>query len=49
MIPHHSRAILLCEQSNITDLEIKDLCGEIVESQQQEIDQMKDILQRLGN
>jgi len=49
MIPHHSRAILLCEQSNITDPEIKDLCGEIVESQQQEIDQMKDILQRLGN
>ena len=33
MIPHHSGAILMCEQANIKDPEIKSLCGEIIESQ----------------
>lgn len=47
MIPHHSRAILVCEQSNITDPEIIALCDQIVQSQQEEIDQMNDILERL--
>jgi len=47
MIPHHSRAILVCEQSDITDPEIVALCGEIVESQQREIDQMRAILERM--
>ncbi|WBB94870.1 DUF305 domain-containing protein [Solwaraspora sp. WMMA2059] len=46
MIPHHSRAILVCERSDITDPEIIELCGQIVETQQEEIDQMKQILQR---
>ena len=46
MIPHHSAAILMCEQAEITDPEIKDLCGEIVSSQQREIDQMKRIIAR---
>ena len=46
MIPHHSRAILMCQESDITDPEIKDLCQEIVSSQQKEIDQMKSILER---
>lgn len=46
MIPHHSGAILMCEQSNITDPEIKSLCGEIIESQKREIDQMKQIMKR---
>ncbi|MFL0411176.1 DUF305 domain-containing protein [Microbacterium paludicola] len=49
MIPHHSRAILVCEQSNITDSEIVTLCEQIVQSQQEEIDQMKDILERLND
>jgi hypothetical protein len=47
MIPHHSGAILMCEQSTITDPEIQQLCQGIIESQQQEIDQMKGILERL--
>lgn len=47
MIPHHSGAILMCQESNITDAEIKQLCGEIVKSQEQEIQQMKDILNRI--
>ncbi|WP_233563840.1 DUF305 domain-containing protein [Cryobacterium tepidiphilum] len=46
MIPHHSRAILVCQESNITDPEIVSLCQEIVKSQQREINQMKDILKR---
>lgn len=41
MIPHHSGAILMCEQAAIQDAEIKDLCKTIISSQQQEIDQMK--------
>ena len=47
MIPHHSGAILMCEQASIQDPEIKTLCVSIIESQQAEIDQMEAILQRL--
>lgn len=47
MIPHHSSAILMCEQSSITDPEIIELCGEIVQTQKDEIAQMKAILERL--
>jgi hypothetical protein len=47
MIPHHAGAILMCEQSPISDAEIKGLCQSIITSQQSEIDQMKAILDRL--
>jgi hypothetical protein len=47
MIPHHSGAILMCEQASIQDPEIQSLCASIIESQQEEIDQMEAILQRL--
>lgn len=46
MIPHHSRAILVCQESDLTDPEIIELCNGIVSSQQAEIDQMKAILGR---
>ena len=46
MIPHHSRAILVCQESDITDPEIEELCTEIVDTQQKEITQMKSILER---
>src|SRR5512145_200285 len=36
MIPHHSGAILMCEQSSIQDPEIQELCGTIISSQQAE-------------
>lgn len=49
MIPHHSRALLVCQESDITDPEIIDLCKGIVESQQREIDQMQAILERYGS
>jgi uncharacterized protein (DUF305 family) len=47
MIPHHAGAILICERAPIQDAEIKKLCGEIISSQQREMDQMKSILARL--
>lgn len=46
MIPHHSGAILMCREASIHDPEIKTLCGEIIQSQAREIDQMKAILAR---
>ena len=48
MIPHHSAAVLMCEQASISDPEIKTLCGNIVSSQTSEIRQMRAILQRKG-
>ena len=47
MIPHHSGAILMCEQASIRDSEIKRLCQGIVEGQASEIDQMKRMLRDL--
>jgi len=46
MIPHHSSAILMCEQANITDPEIEMLCDDIIKAQQEEIDLMKEMLKR---
>lgn len=46
MIPHHSGAILMCEQSAITDAEISSLCDQIIKSQKEEITQMQAILRR---
>ena len=47
MIPHHSGAILMCsENENLTDPEVLNLCGEIIKSQEAEINQMRDILHR---
>lgn len=47
MIPHHSGAVLMCEQASISDPEIVALCGQIIEGQKREIAQMKLILDRL--
>ena len=49
MIPHHSSAILMCEETELQDQELIDLCDEIVQTQKEEIDQMKDIMERLQN
>lgn len=46
MIPHHSGAILMCQESELTDPEIIKLCDGIIKGQTQEIDQMKAILER---
>jgi hypothetical protein len=48
MIPHHSGAILMCREAQISDPEIKDLCEtDIIPSQRKEVEQMKAILARL--
>lgn len=47
MIPHHAGAILMCQETDLTDPELKRLCEEIVASQQKEIDQMKAKLREL--
>jgi uncharacterized protein (DUF305 family) len=46
MIPHHSGAILMCEQASITDPEIVTLCRNIIEAQKKEIAQMEAMLAR---
>jgi len=47
MIPHYSSAILMCERASIQDAGIQELCETIVKTQQEEIDQMTTILERL--
>jgi uncharacterized protein (DUF305 family) len=47
MIPHHAGAILMCQQASVEDREIKQLCGNIISSQQAEIDLMKAKLDEL--
>lgn len=46
MIPHHSGAILMCQEAELTDPEIIKLCDGIIKGQKQEIDEMKAILER---
>ena len=47
MIPHHSGAILMCEQADITDPELRKLCDDIIANQQKEIAVMKARLEEL--
>ena len=47
MIPHHAGAILMCNEAELEDEEIKELCRNIVEGQQAEIDFMKSKLESL--
>jgi hypothetical protein len=47
MIPHHSGAILMCEEAPLRDAGVRDLCQRIIVSQQAEIQEMKDKLAQL--
>ncbi|MEO7989276.1 MAG: DUF305 domain-containing protein [Chryseolinea sp.] len=47
MIPHHAGVILMCNEANITDPEIKKLCEEIVSGQKKEIELMKSKLEKI--
>ena len=49
MIPHHSGAILMCQQATLQDPELKRLCDEIVRGQQQEIEQLTKKLRELNS
>ena len=49
MIPHHSSAILSSQHADLKDPEVKELSKKIIESQQKEIEQMKEMIQRLKN
>ncbi len=46
MIPHHSGAILMCEEASLSDPEIVALCRDIVASQKAEIAKMEELLAR---
>ncbi|HHP7231244.1 MAG TPA: DUF305 domain-containing protein [Xenococcaceae cyanobacterium] len=45
MIPHHAAAILVCQQSSITNPRIEELCTEIVQTQKEEIRIMKALME----
>ena len=47
MIPHHSSAILTSKHADIKDPEVKKLSEQIIKSQEEEILQMRMILQRM--
>ena len=49
MIPHHSIAILTSERANLSDPRTRDLAGRIIETQRQEIAEMKMLIQDLEN
>lgn len=46
MIPHHSGAILMCEQANLSDPQLLGLCADIIKSQREEIGQLETWLAR---
>jgi peptidoglycan/LPS O-acetylase OafA/YrhL len=46
MIPHHAGAILMCEEAQLDDADLKALCESIIASQQAEIDLMRSKLQQ---
>jgi hypothetical protein len=46
MYPHHSSAIVMCEEASISNTEIAKLCCEFVKAQKAEFAQMQKILAR---
>jgi len=44
MIPHHASAVLMCERASLSNIEVQTLCQKIIESQREEISQMKAML-----
>lgn len=46
MIPHHSGAILMCEEAPVSDPNIQALCQRIIASQREEISEMRALLER---
>jgi uncharacterized protein (DUF305 family) len=48
MIPHHSSAILTSENADISDPEVKNLSLQIIETQREEIAEMKELLKKIA-
>lgn len=48
MIPHHSSAIMVSKQADIKDPEVKKLSEQIIASQQKEIAEMEQMIDRLS-
>lgn len=48
MIPHHSRAIHMCQEAELKDPEILELCDQIIQAQREEIAIMERIQERRG-
>ena len=48
MIPHHSRAIHMCQEATLNDPQVQDLCQRIIEAQREEIAEMEQIMERRG-
>ena len=46
MIPHHAGAILVCGRASLSDPPVQQLCRGIIESQEREIREMKELLAR---
>lgn len=49
MIPHHSIAILTSERADIEDERVRKLADDIIEAQEKEIAEMKDLIEELKN
>ncbi|SRR5690606_30532314 len=47
MIPHHSIAILTSERADLSDPRVRELAGQIIESQRREIEEMKALINDL--
>lgn len=48
MIPHHSSAIMVSKHANIKDPEVKMLSEQIIQSQEKEISEMNQMIERLS-
>jgi uncharacterized protein (DUF305 family) len=46
MIPHHAGAILVCGRASLSDPPVEQLCQGIIDSQEREIREMKELLAR---
>ena len=47
MIPHHSIAILTSSRANLEDPRVRALADDIIEAQQREIEEMKELIRQL--
>lgn len=47
MIPHHSSAIMVSQQAELNNPEVRELAQQIIESQEREITRMQELIDRL--